>query len=307
MYIFISLLFVFLLFFLVIYSYRKKCMVHKICSLSLCEKADMLNALIEPMGFQYDLKEDIFTSNVNAWQRELGYHAVFDRAAVHFNMVFDYQSVYFNYLGRTWMIEFWKGQYGINTGSEIGIYYADSIIPQDARPFTHFQSVPDFEMLPLTIELCRNETTLFCISRLHWWLTGFDMGIFSYPYELDMRISITFPDCAMTNAFIGGLKNLSYRNDDYFVCGTTISFILKPTFRRYNLFYRLSARFSQWKNRLLVKLFLCVTAPFCSSLDRILYLYYFLPPLFRRTMNIRRCHRKYIRRYCKKSNRRRKR
>ena len=42
--------------------------------------------------------------------------------APRFQMVFDALPVYFDYQKKTWLIEFWKGQYGINTGAEIGIY-----------------------------------------------------------------------------------------------------------------------------------------------------------------------------------------
>ena len=39
-------------------------------------------------------------------------------------MIIDAYPVYFDYQDKTWMIEFWRGQYGINTGAEIGVYHA---------------------------------------------------------------------------------------------------------------------------------------------------------------------------------------
>mgnify|MGYP000621142798 CR=1 FL=1 len=50
---------------------------------------------------------------------------------------------YFDYQGKTWLLEFWKGQYGINTGAEIGIYRADTLLSPAQRPYTLFHTVPD--------------------------------------------------------------------------------------------------------------------------------------------------------------------
>ena len=38
-------------------------------------------------------------------------------------MIIDCEPIYFRYKGKKWLIEFWKGQYGMTTGGEVGIYY----------------------------------------------------------------------------------------------------------------------------------------------------------------------------------------
>ena len=130
-----------------ILHFRKKHIIRKICAMPACEKLRLLNHLLEPFGFQYDPGQDIFLSRIDAWQRDYGYCRLYDESAAHFNMVFDCEPVYFDYDGRTWLVEFWKGQYGINIGGEAGIYRADGIIPPGKRRETLFGSVPD-EIMP---------------------------------------------------------------------------------------------------------------------------------------------------------------
>ena len=53
MYILFSIFIIILLFFFVINHSRKKCIIRKICCMTLEEKCNLLNAIIEPMGFSY--------------------------------------------------------------------------------------------------------------------------------------------------------------------------------------------------------------------------------------------------------------
>jgi hypothetical protein len=59
---------------------------------------------------------------MDALQRKAGYCWNYDRAAPIFNMIIDCEPICFKYGGAKWMIELWKGQYGIMTGAEIGVY-----------------------------------------------------------------------------------------------------------------------------------------------------------------------------------------
>ena len=97
-------------------------------ALSATDKKQLLDTLGVPVGYLYEPYQDIFISRINAPQKVFGYTSFYDFSAPYLNMVFDYETIYFNYNARTWLIEIWKGQYGINTECELGIYYADSII-----------------------------------------------------------------------------------------------------------------------------------------------------------------------------------
>src|SRR4051794_9572622 len=75
-------------------------------------------------GFDFDPVGDIIYSRMDALQRKAGYCWNYDRAAPLFDMIIDCEPIYFKYGGAKWMIELWKGQYGIMTGAEIGVYKA---------------------------------------------------------------------------------------------------------------------------------------------------------------------------------------
>ena len=132
--------------FAVIWIIRKRNSRRKVCEMQMSQKVRLLNGLTEPSGFIYDTHWDVFTSRTDAWQRKFGYEMLFDRIAAGVNMVLDTWPVYFDYEGRTWLIEFWKGQYGINTGAETGIYHADHLNRRDK----------------LTYQLCHLH---FCLCR----------------------------------------------------------------------------------------------------------------------------------------------
>ena len=90
MYLFFTIFFLFLLFFVCFNFWRRKKIIKKVCSMCMKEKCHLLDELIEPFGYSYVLSQDIFTSRIDAWQREFGYCALFDKAAFRFNMVFDF-------------------------------------------------------------------------------------------------------------------------------------------------------------------------------------------------------------------------
>lgn len=253
--------------------------MEKVCGMGPCEKYCRLNELMEPFGFCYVPEQDVMTSTIDAWQREFGYSAVFDKNADRFHMIFDCEPIYFNYAGRTWLIEFWKGQYGMNTGGEIGIYYADSILDDAKLNRTFFQSVPDKEMLPVSMELYKNGEKLFCVRKRHWWLTGFCVGKYSEPEDLTMKAAILFPNQEMQQRFLEGLRKAGYETCDIRICGRMVCFVFGNEHPGNRRSWRV--RFQQWQNDLFCGLFQRVTRPFTCTADQILYLYFFLPAGFR--------------------------
>lgn len=272
-----------------IFHGRKKRIREKICNMCAEEKCEKLTELITPFGYCYDFKQDVFSTTLDAWQRDFGYTESYNHYAPHFNMVFDYEPIYFDYKDRTWLIEFWKGQYGVNMGCEVGVYYSDSFVPPALRNITLFHCVKDKDMLPMTIHLFQDECSIAMIRKKHWWLTVFDVGKYCEPYELSMNIGITFPNEEMMNAFVTALFEKGYQQKDICICGLRV-FLLYDSCSTCSLpfFRHLLCRFTQWKNKIFCKLYLWVTKPFCTSLDRILYLYYYLPFVFRRLLTIKR-------------------
>lgn len=266
---------------------KKPYAIHKVHCLCMEEKCQLLSRLTDPTGFIYDRWQDIFVSKVDAWQRHYDYCAFFDHSAPFFQMIFDYEPVYFDYNDKTWMIEFWKGQYGINTGCEVGIYKADTCLPPSKRKDALYHPVTDKEMLPMDITLYRNGHPLFTLSKRHWWLAGFSMGSFTRPEGLRMSVTITFPDHQMMHAFVDALKGKGGSRNVSCVKGRTVIFHYNTPVTPQHSF-KIRRAISLWKNRLLCRIYHRSTQPFCKDIDRLLYLYYFLPSAFRKILSIRR-------------------
>ncbi len=289
MYLLFGLFLLLCIIFFLVNRHRKKCIRQKLCHMDTCEKIRTLNELAEPFGFTYLCDQDIISSTHNAPQRQFGYCALFDKAAPRFNMVFDCEPVYFSYREQTWLIEFWKGQYGINTGAEIGIYHADELIPPKKRPAALFHSASDEEMLPLSMELLDQERCLFAIRQKHWWLTGFCMGRYSNPRDLTLICSITFPNRCMLQNFVEGMLDAGYERCELNICNLTVSFrFSKPKSRQPKSKRRFFVWWSNLQNRLFTCIYCRLTRPYSCTLDRILYLYYFLPAAFRHMLRLKR-------------------
>lgn len=276
-----------ILFLIIINHCHVKSIQKKICRLSCCEKVELLNELTKPFGFTYTPCQDLFTSRADAWQRELGYCELYDRSAPLAQMVIDCEPFYFDYKDRTWLIELWKGQYGINTGAEIGIYHADTLLSPKEYSTALFQAADNEEMLEMSMELFAGRQQLFYCYKRHWWLTGFLMGCFSHPADLTLKASIQFPEPAMLEAFLNAVIQRGYPKCAYCVEGTSITLIFRhPYYTQPCQLLPLSCSFSQWKNKCFCRLFLWITQPFVCSVDQLLYLYELLPFAFRRTIQI---------------------
>lgn len=286
MYLFFTIIFPLFLLLFFINLWRRKKIIRKLRSLCTDDKCRLLNDLIEPLGYSYILSQDLFSSRIDAWQKNFGYSALYDKAAPHFGMVFDCLPVYFNYQGKTWLFELWKGQYGINAGCEMGVYYADGILSADELDTTIFQSVNDSDMLPMSLTLQRLDDNIAHLTEKHWWLTAFRMGCFSQPENLTLHTSITFPTTEMASAFVQELLHSQPYVHDIRRHYNRISFSFVEGRPVNGFLPKLSRKITQWNNRFCCKVFLSVTKPFTLSLDRILYLYYYLPFAFRKTLRI---------------------
>ena len=283
MYVIPIILLILALVFIIIFHFKKRGIIRKIKNMSFEERCLTLNDIADPLGYCYEPEQDIFSSATDAWQRSFGYTHAYDVGAAYFNMVFDYQTIYFDYDKKTWLIELWKGQYGINTGCEVGIYHADTIVSPEDYDKALFDAVSDDEMLPVSVTLTKNGRCLGSLKRPHWWLTIFNPGMFSYPENLSMEISVAFPDCHMLNAFKNALTE--YMPDTVItVQRHTIYFTFTQCRNNYSLWKRIVRFWALMWCRLFCLTFCFVTRPFTRSGEKILYLYYYLPAIFRKTL-----------------------
>jgi hypothetical protein len=242
----------------------------------------MINDTLKPAGFAYDPKDDIFYSTMDCWQRELGYCKLFDEGAPLFNMVMDCEPVTFSYGGKRWLIELWKGQYGITTGAEIGIYNTSrDDIHTDKFTGTYYEPITDAERLPLSIVLRKNKKVVFRRKALHWWLTGFVLGEFSQPEELSMTAKIKFPNREMCNAFLEGLRKIGYTSKEYAVRFHTVTINYDKPHSPQPVSQSLAKRVVvQQINEANCKLFRYATKDYPTTMDKLEYIQRAVPELF---------------------------
>ena len=186
-----------------------------------------LDEAIKIAGYSYDPKQDIFYSNMDAWQRNIGYCRLYDEAAAPTGMIIDCEPIYFEYLDTKWMIGFWKGQYDLVTGAEIGVYSKEAALNiLGLYKGDYYACASNADLLQMSYSLKKDGITLFKRQGKHWWLTGFKLGEFSEPSELTMDIDVTLPNVIMRDAFVVGLWNAGYSLNEFTRDGTTVSFTL---------------------------------------------------------------------------------
>ncbi len=246
------------------------------------KKLQEINHVLAPFGFAYDPSKDIFYSLENAWQKEFGYGKLYDDLAPLMNMAIDCEPIYFDYDGKKWLIEFWKGQYGITTGAEIGLYVNDGEEPGKSPEDLFYSCVPPKDQLPITMALYKNGKLLFQRSQNHWWLTGFVLGEFSYPGELMLNLSLAFENLEMMDAFLTGCCQAGYQKEDLCVSCSTVSLCLyRPKNTRKPHCCKIYQKYVQWQNRLNCRLYAHVTKSFGRTIDRLYYLMLAYPHIFR--------------------------
>lgn len=249
--------------------------------LSTEEKIRKLNLALEPFGFAYFPPWDCIISDLYAWQREMGYCKQYDEMAPSMNMIIECEPIYFNYDGRRWLIEFWKGQYGCTTGAEIGIYVNDSNSQAPSEEL-FYSCVSDEEMLYVQFSLYKKDGAILKRQGLHWWLTGFLLGDCSSAEELIMNCSIIFPNNAMRNAFYEGMIRAGYHGEDIAIEGNKVSLLFgQPKTIQPNKYPNWYIKRKSRLNCKLSKIYLRITRRYETTLDRLSFIGQCFPHLFR--------------------------
>ncbi|WP_034863188.1 DUF4474 domain-containing protein [Ruminiclostridium cellobioparum] len=194
-----------------------------------------IDELIGTAGYAYNQTNDLFFSTMYAWQRSMGYCRLYDEAAAPLGMIIDSEPIRFSYAGRRWLIEFWKGQYGMTTGCELGVYssqWPDLNIP-GVFDGTFYTCASNEDRLYMGFVLYKNGEELFNRKGRHWWLTAFKLGEYSEPSELSMDVYITLKSRGMRDAFLKALQRAGYKEGDYEVRKNTVAlFYDKPHSRQ---------------------------------------------------------------------------
>ena len=229
------------------------------------------NKALAPYGFSYDNYKDIFYSNIDAWQRDKGYCRLYDEAAAPLSMIIDCEPIYFDYGGKKWLIQFWKGQYGMTTGVEIGVYNSSG--PDlDTKYFkgTFYDCANDDELLDMSFTLLYKGKTIMRRRASHWWLTGFVLGKFSEPWDLVAYIDIHLKDNEMRDAFVKGLINAGYKHQEINIIGNTVVLTFdKPRTSQPYSRNPMTDELIQKKNKVLCDRYKDLTGPYDTMLDKI--------------------------------------
>ncbi len=164
-------------------------------------------------GYLYDPAEKCFYTASDPWQRVVGYNELFDVFSETVLIDFDTIRFKFDYNNKNWVIQVWKGQYGLLFyGAEIGVYNK----PND-RKIAHYDAVKDYERLQMSMDFYEYKKGLFTkaewkkqFSRpydYYWWCTGFIPGNRDNEFEkLRVDARITAKDYDMLSGITASMK-----------------------------------------------------------------------------------------------------
>ena len=196
------------------------------------------------LSYQYSYVDDYYyTNDKAAWQTNFGFGRIYDLVSPYILLEYDYVRVFFTYEDKDWMLQMWKGQYGlIFYGGEVGIYNREH--SEDGISEWAMYNCPgeeDWLGMEMTLwheEINGNWTREFTREYdKYWWCTGFKNGHLRQEEpadELKLEGRITFKDEEMARLVADGLKECGFRvapskaalgTDQIFVDGTDIHYI----------------------------------------------------------------------------------
>ena len=184
--------------------------------------ASTANKILVACGFEYDAKQGIYYSHLNPLQRKFGFNFIYDMAAPMAGMFYDTKRIEFIYDNREWMIQIWKGQYGITSGAEIGLYNR----PLDR--VMQYDCANDEDLIEMQFDFYNQNQLVFSRGpEKHWWLTGFKIFNAGVPILIDLDMTLKFTNITMARAFYNSLKKVAATSlidpMTYSIKGSTVS------------------------------------------------------------------------------------
>lgn len=176
------------------------------------------------LSYQYSYEDDYYyTNDKEAWQYNFGFGKIYDFVSPYILLEYDYVRVFFTYEDKDWMLQMWKGQYGlIFYGGEIGIYNRPHS-EDGVKEWTMYSCPEEEDWLNMEITLWHeqsNGTWLREFSRKYdkyWWCTGFKNGHLRQVEPADeLRLTgrITLKDEKMTEIVANGLLECGFGKSD---------------------------------------------------------------------------------------------
>ena len=169
------------------------------------------------IGYECSVYDLLIYATVDCWMRDFGFCYFYDFFC-YTTPFFNYNTrrFKFDYAGKEWMVQVWKGNYVITNGAEVGIYN---------RAKGSIGSYYDCYdgLMNMSLKLSHGDEVIYDISGAHWWLNGFKLGKTLYkPSTLTMEFSIETLDEEMANALADAINNHYMHDTSCVVEGTTV-------------------------------------------------------------------------------------
>jgi len=175
------------------------------------------------LGYQFNKEGNYYFTTDDPWQRNFGFNVLYDMGAPFMNFYYDTVRCKFRYDNKDWLIQLWKGQYGlVFLGAEIGVYTK----PLD-RDQAHYDGASDDDMLYMSMDFYRKgELRASRDYAKYWWCTAFVPGTldsFRDRSELSLKARITLKSKEMTELFAQALEKNGFKRDtDFSVSGKDV-------------------------------------------------------------------------------------
>ena len=167
------------------------------------------------LSYQYSYVDDYYyTNDKEAWQYNFGFGKIYDFVSPYILLEYDYIRIFFTYKNKDWMLQMWKGQYGmIFYGGEIGIYNRTHS-EEGLGEWAMYNCAPEEDWLPMEMTLYHQDINGNYVREFtreydkYWWCTGFKNGHLRQEEpadELRLEARITFKDEEMRNLVADGL------------------------------------------------------------------------------------------------------
>ncbi len=177
---------------------------------------DLDFAKINLASYKYDPDGNFYyTDDKECWQKNFGFNEVYDKFAPITMMYYDTVRTTFEYGGKEWLIQIWKGQYGMAfVGGEVGVYtrslgsIGSHFVCADKEDWLYMETAFMWD----EYETGEYRAVFNRKYDKYWWATGFVVGFPNGSLrktlsEFRLVTHITFKDTEMADAFCKAFEN----------------------------------------------------------------------------------------------------
>lgn len=169
------------------------------------------------LGYLYEPNEGYVYNRQPTWNWLGGFNALYDALTFTAHVYADVIKIKFNYEGKDWMIQCWKGGYAVclSTGGEIGVYNKSETSSVD-----HYGAAVMDDWLKMSMTIYnKNARLLTRPFEKYWWCTGYALSIctdfLSRPRKnVVMDTTIELKDAAMAELFAAELAAKGFQQID---------------------------------------------------------------------------------------------